>query len=88
MGVLHEEVLDRIAAIADPSPWLRREMKAGDITPPRAMMRGINTLFSKTCLRREVARHDHHRLGRDRSPAMIAGRDAPAAGRASAGCVA
>ncbi len=30
MGVLHEEIIDRIKAIADPSDQLRREMRAGD----------------------------------------------------------
>jgi hypothetical protein len=44
MGVLHEDVIDRIQAIADPTHLLRREMRAGDAAVLEACDRRLTPL--------------------------------------------
>ena len=44
MRVLHEDVIERIKAISDPTDWLRREMKAGDDVVRDEMLRRIEPL--------------------------------------------
>lgn len=52
MGVLHEEVLDRITALAfDPAP-LRREFQAGDMAVREELTRRIEPLEASIRRRR------------------------------------